>query len=104
MDQLSQLKEQLSGFDQIVVWYGTLPGAAKTAITLAVGAVLAVVAFKIVIRIVRTVLHAVIAAVVAFLIGTVPGNLMLNQAYGQLEQRFGPTISQITQNAQSANR
>ncbi|KAB8292797.1 hypothetical protein [Bifidobacterium avesanii] len=99
MDQLSQIKDQLSGFDQIVVWYGTLPGAAKSAITLVVGAVLAYVAFKVVIRIVKTVLHAVIAAVLAFLIGTVPGNLILNQAYGRLEERFGATISQMTQAA-----
>ncbi|NMM99494.1 hypothetical protein G1C96_0071 [Bifidobacterium sp. DSM 109958] len=99
MDQLSQLKEQLSGFDQIALWYGALPGAAKTAITLVVGVALAVVAFKVVIRIVRTVLHAVIAAVLAFLIGTVPGNLILNQAYGQLQERFGTSISQIVQNA-----
>ena len=87
----------LSNFDRLAVWYGTLPGAVRTAITVAVGAVLAYVAFKVVIRIARTVLSAVIAAVLAFLIGTVPGNVLLGQAVDRLEERAGATISQISE-------
>ena len=92
-DTLSKL--DLSAFDRIAVWYGMLPAAAKSVITIAVGAVLAYVAFKVVTRIVKTVLHAVIAAVLAFLIGTVPGNLILSRTFDRVEQQVGPSISQI---------
>lgn len=92
-ETLSNLK--LSTIDQIVVWYGMLPAATKTVISCVVGAVLAYIAFKIVIKIVKTVVHATVAAVGAFLAGTVPGNLIMAQAFTHVQEQFGPALNQL---------
>lgn len=79
--------------DKVVLWYGGLPGPAQTAITVVVGAVLAYFAFKIAVRIVKRVVSAVITAVVVFLLTTVPGHMILTNAYEQLKDRVPSTLN-----------
>ncbi|MBT1181888.1 hypothetical protein JS531_07970 [Bifidobacterium sp. CP2] len=88
----------LSTLERVAVWYEGLPDAAKTVLTVAVGAVVAVIVFKIVAKIVKGVLVSVIAAVLTFLIATVPGNMILSQTYDRIEQQV--TSSGIVQQLQ----
>ncbi|OZG64080.1 hypothetical protein BHAP_1247 [Bifidobacterium hapali] len=82
----------LSFIDRIVLWYGTLPSAAQTLITVAIGAAIAYVVFKIVIKLIKGIIASVIAAVLAFLLTTVPGNLLLSQAFDRVEQQISTSL------------
>lgn len=70
-------------FDSVVAWYGSLPVGARGAVTLAVGLLVAWIAF----RLVKGLVRSIAAAVLAFLLATVPGNLILHDAYAQLRER-----------------
>ena len=74
-------------FDQIVLWYGGLPGPAQTAVTVVVGAVVAYLAFKIAVQIAKRVVSAVITAVIVFLLTTVPGHAIMTSAYERIQQQ-----------------
>ncbi|KAB7790287.1 hypothetical protein [Bifidobacterium leontopitheci] len=87
--------EALSAWDRFVVWYGELPAGVKTVISLVLGAIVAYIAFKIVIRLIKGIVSAIIAAVLAFLLTTVPGNLLLNQAYDRVQDELSGITSQL---------
>lgn len=74
-------------FDSVVVWYGMLPVGARGVVTLAVGLLVAWIAFRVAVRVVRGLVRSAAAAVLAFLLATVPGNLILHDAYAQLRER-----------------
>lgn len=61
-------------FDSVVAWYGMLPVGARGVVTLAVG-------------LVRGLVRSIVAAVLAFLLATVPGNLILHDAYSRLQEK-----------------
>lgn len=82
----------LSVFDRIAVWYGSLPAEVRTCLTVAVGAVIAYVVFRIVVRLIKGIIASVIAAVLAFLLTTVPGNMLLSQAYDRVEQQVTTSL------------
>lgn len=84
----------LSAVDRFVVWYGTLPDSVRTGVSFVVGAVVAYLVFKIVAKILKGVLRAVIAAVLAFLLTTVPGNMILANAYDRIEQQVTTSLHQ----------
>ncbi|NEG95667.1 hypothetical protein CS006_09115 [Bifidobacterium primatium] len=75
-----------SSINDIILWYGQLPDTARTLVTVVVGAIVAYVVFKIVVRLLSGLLAAAIAAALAFLLTTVPGNMLLSQAYDRIEQ------------------
>ena len=82
--------------DQIVLWYGGLPSAAQMALTVAVGVLLAWAAFKIVMRVIKGLVASVIAAILVFLLTTMPGNMLLAQAFDRLEQQADSgTVSEL---------
>lgn len=86
--------------DQIVLWYGGLPSAAQMALTVAVGVLLAWAAFKIVMRVIKGLVASVIAAILVFLLTTMPGNMLLAQAFDRLEQQADSgTVSELTDRA-----
>ncbi|MBW3087204.1 hypothetical protein KIH77_00395 [Bifidobacterium sp. 82T24] len=72
--------------NNLVVWYGQLPGAAQTVLTVVIGGVVAYAVFKIAIRVISGLLVSVIVAALAFMLTTVPGNMLLSQAYDRIEQ------------------
>ena len=84
----------LSVLDRIAVWYGGLPGVAQTALSVVVGAVVAYVVFKIVIKIIKGIVVSLIIAALAFLLTTVPGNMILHQAYDRVEQQVATSLSE----------
>lgn len=79
--------------DQIVLWYGGLSGPAQTAVTVVVGAVVAYLAFKIVVAVAKRLVSAVITAVIVFLLTTVPGHMMLTNAYEQIRQQVPASLN-----------
>lgn len=90
-------QEALSAWDRFVLWYGELPAGVKTVISLVLGAIVAYVVFKIVIRLIKGIISAVIAAILAFLLTTVPGNLLLHQAYDRVQDEISTVLpSDIT--------
>ncbi|NEG54534.1 hypothetical protein [Bifidobacterium platyrrhinorum] len=84
----------LSVIDRIALWYGNLPSEVRTCLTVAIGAAIAYVVFRIVAGIIKGVLVSVIAAVLAFLLTTVPGNMLLSQAYDRVEQQVSTSLRQ----------
>lgn len=74
-----------------------MPSTAQTALTFVVGAVVAYIAFKIVAKIIKGIVMSVIAAILAFLLTTVPGNLLLSQAYNNVEQRITTSLSNTSE-------
>ncbi|QTB91082.1 hypothetical protein BSD967_01115 [Bifidobacterium saguini] len=84
----------LSVLDRIAVWYGGLPSSVQTGVTIVVGAVVAYVVFKIVAKIIKGLIISIIAAVLAFLLTTVPGNMILSNAYDRVEQQVSTSLSQ----------
>ncbi|MCH9275523.1 hypothetical protein JS533_004425 [Bifidobacterium amazonense] len=86
-------KLDLSFIDRIVLWYGTLPDSVRTLITVAVGGAVAYVVFRIVIKIIKGMIGAAVAAVLAFLLTTVPGNMLLSQAFDRVEQQISTSLS-----------
>ncbi|PWG60271.1 hypothetical protein [Bifidobacterium catulorum] len=76
-----------SAINNIITWYGQLPGTAQTVLTIVVGGVVAYAVFKIAIRVISGLLVSVIVAALAFLLTTVPGNMLLSQAYDRIEQQ-----------------
>nr|WP_236029580.1 hypothetical protein [Bifidobacterium miconisargentati] len=94
MNNIDLSNLDLSALDRAALWYGGLPSSAQTALTLAVGAVVAYVAFKIVAKIIKGVITSVIVAVLAFLLTTVPGNMILSHAYDRVEQQVTTSLSQ----------
>lgn len=74
-------------FDSVVAWYGSLPVGARGAVTLAVGLLVAWIAFRVAVRVAKGLVRSIAAAVLAFLLATVPGNLILHDAYAQLRER-----------------
>ncbi|MBT1173279.1 hypothetical protein JS528_07935 [Bifidobacterium sp. MA2] len=83
----------LSAIDRFVIWYGTLPDSVRTGVSIAVGAMIGYVVFRIVAKIIKGVLKAVIAAILAFLITTVPGNMILSNAYDRVEQQITTSLN-----------
>ena len=83
----------LSALDRIAVWYGGLPASVQTALTVVVGAVVAYVAFKIVAKIIKGIVVSAIVAILAFLLTTVPGNMILHQAYDRVEQQVATSLN-----------
>ena len=83
----------LSFIDRIALWYAGLPEGLRTLLTVAVGAAVAYAAFRIVYRLIRGMVKAAIAAVLAFLLTTVPGNLILAQAFDRVEERIGTHLN-----------
>ncbi|KAB7788491.1 hypothetical protein [Bifidobacterium cebidarum] len=84
----------LSALDRVAVWYGGLPSTLQTGITIVVGAAVAYVVFKIVAKIIKGLVMSIIAAVLAFLLTTVPGNMILSNAYDRVEQQVSTSLSQ----------
>ncbi|MBT1163588.1 hypothetical protein [Bifidobacterium felsineum] len=84
----------LSVLDRIAVWYGGLPSTVQTGVTIVVGAIVAYVVFKIVAKIIKGLVMSIIAAVLAFLLTTVPGNMILSNAYDRVEQQVSTSLSQ----------
>lgn len=74
-------------FDSVVAWYGMLPVGARGAVTLAVGLLVAWIAFRVAVGLAKGLVRSIVAAVLAFLLATVPGNLILHDAYSQLQER-----------------
>ena len=74
-------------FDSVVAWYGSLPVGARGAVTLAVGLLVAWIAFRGAVRVVKGLVRSIVSAVLAFLLATVPGNLILHDAYSQLQEK-----------------
>ncbi|PST46861.1 hypothetical protein CPA40_04205 [Bifidobacterium callitrichos] len=85
----------LSAVDRFVVWYGTLPQEVRTLLSVAVGAAVAYVIFRIVVKIIKGVIVAVIGAVLAFLLTTVPGNMILSNAYDRVEQQVTTSLQSV---------
>ncbi|WP_169240621.1 hypothetical protein [Bifidobacterium olomucense] len=84
----------LSALDRVAVWYGNLPDAAQKALSIVIGAVVAYVVFKIVAKIIKGIVISAIAAILAFLLATVPGNMILSNAYDRVEQQVTASLSQ----------
>lgn len=74
-------------FDSVAAWYGSLPVGARGAVTLAVGLLVAWIAFRVAVGLAKGLVRSVVAAVLAFLLATVPGNLILHDAYSQLQEK-----------------
>lgn len=83
----------LSAIDRFVVWYGNLPESVRTAASIVIGAVIAYLVFKIVTRIISGILKAIVAAILAFLLTTVPGNMILSNAYDRIEQQVTTSLN-----------
>ena len=83
-----------STIDQIILWYGQLPSAMQTVVTVVVGAAVAYVAFRIVIRLIAGIVGGIVAAALAFLLTTLPGNMLMSQAYDRIEQQVSSSLSQ----------
>ena len=66
----------------------------RTCLTVAVGAAIAYVVFRIVVKLIKGIIASVIAAVLAFLLTTVPGNMLLSQAYDRVEQQVTTSLKQ----------
>lgn len=79
--------------DQVVLWYGGLPGPAQMAVTAVVGAVLAYLAFKIAVAFAKRLVSAIITAIIVFLLTTVPGHMMLTNAYEQVRQQVPTSLN-----------
>lgn len=74
-------------FDSVVAWYGMLPVGARGAVTLAVGLLVAWIAFRVAVGLVKGLVRSIVAAVLAFLLATVPGNMILHDAYARLREK-----------------
>lgn len=74
-------------FDSVVAWYGMLPVGARGAVTLAVGLPVAWIAFRVAVGLAKGLVRSIVAAVLAFLLATVPGNMILHDAYAQLREK-----------------
>lgn len=94
LNAIDPSKLDLSAVDRFVVWYGNLPEQVRTVLSVVAGAIIAYVIFKIVVKIIRGVLMAVIAALLAFLLTTVPGNMILANAYDRIEQQVTTSLQQ----------
>ena len=92
--RMRQSRDAYDGFGEgcpergsVVAWYGMLPVGARGAVTLAVGLLVSWIAFRVAVRLVKGLVRSVVAAVLAFLLATVPGNLILHDAYAQLREK-----------------
>lgn len=79
--------------DQVVLWYGGLPGPAQMAVTAVVGAALAYLAFKIAVAFAKRLVSAIVTAIIVFLLTTVPGHMMLTNAYEQVRQQVPTSLN-----------
>lgn len=72
--------------DMLAAWYFSLPAVGQAGITLVAGLTVAWAAFRIIFKLAKGVIRAIVAAVLAFLLATVPGNLILHDAYTRLRE------------------